>query len=324
MTAIRGHIEPSATGDALGIHSLDQFVLSVPDVSVAEKFYRDFGLDVHGSGNGLALKTFGNSHRWGGVIEGERKRLHHLSFGCYAEDLPRLKTRIEGNGIKLVDPPRGLESNGFWFFGFDNVLTEIKVAAKCSPDQKSEVTWPSASAGTARAPMRKSANVGKPRRLAHVLIFTSDVDKAIEFYTQNLGLKLSDRSADVVAFMHAIHGSDHHVLALGKSDAPGMHHCSWDVGSIGDIGLGAMNMADKGYTKGWGLGRHVLGSNFFHYVRDPWGSYCEYSCDIDYIPSDINWNAGTHDPEDSLYLWGPELPKDFALNYESPNVGPAE
>jgi catechol 2,3-dioxygenase-like lactoylglutathione lyase family enzyme len=324
MTAIRGHIEPSAKGDALGIHSLDQFVLSVPDVSVAEKFYRDFGLDVRSSGNGLALRTFGNAHRWGGVIEGERKRLHHLSFGCYAVDLSRLKARIEGNGIKLVDPPPGLESNGFWFVGFDNVLTEIKVAAKSSPDQKADVTWPSALPGEARAPLRKSADVGKPRRLAHVLIFTSDVDNAVDFYTQNLGLKLSDRSADIVAFMHAIHGSDHHVLAFGKSDAPGMHHCSWDVGSIGDIGLGAMNMADRGYTKGWGLGRHALGSNFFHYVRDPWGSYCEYSCDIDYIPSDHNWNAGTHDPEDSLYLWGPELPKDFVLNYESPNVGPAE
>src|SRR6476646_6576517 len=298
MTAIRGHIEPSAKGDALGVHSLDQFVLSVPDVSIAEKFYRDFGLDVRSSGNGLALRTFGNAHRWGGVIEGK--------------------------GIKLVVPPPGLESNGFWFVGFDNVLTEIKVAAKSSPDQKADVTWPSALPGEARAPLRKSANVGKPRRLAHVLSFTSDVDNAVDFYSQNLGLKLSDRSADVVAFMHAIHGSDHHVLAFGKSDAPGMHHCSWDVGSIDDIGLGAMNMADKGYTKGWGLGRHALGSNFFHYVRDPWGSYCESSCDIDYIPSDHNWNAGTHDPEDSLYLCGPELPTDFVLNYESPNASPAE
>ena len=32
MTAIRGHVEPSAKSGALGIHSLDQFVLSVPDV----------------------------------------------------------------------------------------------------------------------------------------------------------------------------------------------------------------------------------------------------------------------------------------------------
>ena len=40
---------------------------------------------------------------------------------------------------------------------------------------------------------------------------------------------------------------------------------------MNDIGLGAMRMHDKGWTKGWGLGRHVLGSNYFHYVHDPWG-----------------------------------------------------
>jgi len=167
MTAIRGHVKPTAEHGALGIHSLDQFVLSVPDLSVAQTFYDNFGLDVQSTGKALSLKTFGNAHRWGSVIEGQRKKLHHLSFGCYAEDLPRLKARIEGNGIKLVDPPPGLESNGFWFVGFDNILTEVKVAAKSSPDQKSEVTWPAGSPGEARAPLRKSANVGKPRRLAH-------------------------------------------------------------------------------------------------------------------------------------------------------------
>ena len=80
----------------------------------------------------------------------------------------------------------------------------------------------------------------------------------------------------MIAFMHAVHGSDHHVIAFVKSDGPGLHHLSWDVGSINDIGLGAMQMADRGFSAGWGLGRHVLGSNYFHYVRDPWGSYAEY------------------------------------------------
>ena len=31
------------------------------------------------------------------------------------------------------------------------------------------------------------------------------------------------------------------------------------------------HMPDKGFADGWGLGRHVLGSNYFHYVRDPVG-----------------------------------------------------
>lgn len=37
-----------------------------------------------------------------------------------------------------------------------------------------------------------------------------------------------------------------------KSSVPGLHHCSWDVPSVQDIGLGAMHMANSGYSKGWG------------------------------------------------------------------------
>ena len=132
-----------------------------------------------------------------------------------------------------------------------------------------------------------------------------------------LGLRLSDRSGDMIAFMHGIHGSDHHMIAFVKSEGPGLHHLSWDVGSIHEIGIGAMHMADKGFTAGWGLGRHVLGSNYFHYVRDPWGSYAEYSSDIDYIPVDHDWESGDHPPEDSFYVWGPTPPPRFRLQPRS-------
>ena len=115
MTAIRGYVAPTAEADALGVHSLDQFVLAVPDANVAQDFYGNFGLDVVRDGNTLAIMTFGHEHRWGSVVEGKTKALHHLSFGCYAGDLPRLKARIEGEGVKLIDPPPGFESNGFWF-----------------------------------------------------------------------------------------------------------------------------------------------------------------------------------------------------------------
>ena len=144
-----------------------------------------------------------------------------------------------------------------------------------------------------------------------------DIPKAIAFYRDVLGMRLSDRSGDLIAFMHGIHGSDHHMIAFVKSDGPGLHHLSWDVGSINDIGVGANHMADKGFAYGWGLGRHVLGSNYFHYVRDPWGSYAEYSCDIDYIPVTHDWKDGDHPPEDSFYMWGPAVPEDFAHNFEA-------
>jgi hypothetical protein len=75
-------------------------------------------------------------------------------------------------------------------------------------------------------------------------------------------------------------------------------------------------MARNGFDRGWGLGRHVLGANYFYYVRDPWGSYSEYSADIDYIPADCEWPAADHAPEDSMFLWGPNPSEDFIQNFE--------
>ena len=160
MTAIRGYVAPTTETGALGVHSLDQFVLAVPDANVAQDFYGNFGLDVARHGNTLAIKTFGHDHRWGSVVEGKTKALHHLSFGCYAEDLPRLKARIEGNGVKLIDPPPGFESNGFWFRNHENVLIEVKVAPKVSPDRKSESQWIPSPAGTAGAAIRAELAAG--------------------------------------------------------------------------------------------------------------------------------------------------------------------
>jgi catechol 2,3-dioxygenase-like lactoylglutathione lyase family enzyme len=196
-------------------------------------------------------------------------------------------------------------------------LIEIKVAEKTSPNIKSGFSEQSVPGGVAAAPRRSKAAAVHPTRLAHVLLFTPDVGECIRFYSRVLGLRLSDRSGDGICFMHGIHGSDHHLLAFAKSKAPGLHHCSWDVGSIDQIGRGAMQMADKGFQRGWGLGRHVLGSNYFHYVRDPWGSYSEYSADIDFIPVDHDWDTGDYPAEDSFYLWGPQLPDDFVHNYEA-------
>jgi catechol 2,3-dioxygenase len=221
-------------------------------------------------------------------------------------------------GIKRLDPPPGIDSNGLWFRDHNGVLVEIKVAAKSSPDEKTRFGYQETVAGQRGAPFRSTMPRTRPRRLSHVLMFTTDIRKAIEFYTRVLGMRLSDRSSDNIAFMHGIHGSDHHMIAFVKSEGPGLHHLSWDVASINDIGIGAMHMADKGFTAGWGLGRHVLGSNYFHYVRDPWGSYAEYSSDIDYIPVDHDWQSGDHPPEDSFYVWGPAPPADFVINHEAP------
>jgi catechol 2,3-dioxygenase-like lactoylglutathione lyase family enzyme len=300
------------------IHSLDHWSLSVPDLAEAQAFYTTFGLDVRNAPGGFDLHTFGQQHRWGTYREGARKKLDHLSFGAYAADMPAFKKHLEAKGIALLDAPRGSDGAGLWFRDFDGTLIEIRAAEKSSPDAKATIANVDGVPGVAAAPLRDAAPVVKPRRLSHVLCFSTDIDQSIAFYSDVLGLGLSDRAADGIAFMHGVHGSDHHLIAFAKSDAPGFHHCSWDVGSFNEVGLGAMQMADAGHRAGWGLGRHVLGSNYFHYVRDPWGSYSEYSNDIDYVPANCGWKASDVAPENGFYLWGPNPPPEFVINYESP------
>ena len=321
MTAIRGTIGVNKRPGELGEHSLDLFRMAVPDLGVAERFYTAFGLEVREEGAGLGLYTRGNPHRWVTLCEGPRKALQGFSFAVFEEDLEPMKRHIEAQGVRLVDPPRGVESNGLWFRDNNGLMVEVRVAAKTSLDAKAPFgdLDPSVPANTAGSWSRATRPEIRPRRFAHMLVFTPSVPDSIAFYSRVLGLRLSDRTGDIIAFLHGIHGCDHHMIAFVTSGGrpAGLHHCSWDVGSVNAIGLAAQRMAEAGYDKGWGLGRHVLGSNYFHYMQDPWGSWSEFSADIDYIALDHDWQAKDHPEEDGIYVWGPELPADFIHNYEA-------
>lgn len=317
MTQIGGFIPGRRRGALLGVHSLDHFGLVVPDLAEAEGFYAAFGLDTAAQGDRLLLRTQGGAHVWGSLRPGPRKQLAYLSFGAFADEIDAFRRRLDERGIARIDPPPGVDSNGLWFHDPDGTAVEIKVAEKSSPDAKSGFANPSCGPNERGAPVRGATRRVRPRRMAHVLIFTPDVARSIAFYGDVLGMRLSDEAGGIVAFMHGIHGSDHHMLAFAKSDGPGFHHASWDVGAVQDVGMGAMQMAERGFAEGWGLGRHVLGSNYFHYVRDPWGSFCEYSADIDFIAADHDWEGQSHAPENSFYLWGPTPPPDFAVNRET-------
>jgi YD repeat-containing protein len=80
MTQIQGFIKPSRRSGELGIHSIDHFHFVVPDLSAAEHFYTEFGLDVRQKGNILTIHTHGQPHEWGYIGEGQRKRHSHIDY----------------------------------------------------------------------------------------------------------------------------------------------------------------------------------------------------------------------------------------------------
>ena len=323
MTQIRSLAQPVRRRPGeLGVHSLDRFNFAVPRIDGRAKVSMRASASTCGKGQGaLNIHTHGHPHRWGAVTEGPRKKLQFISFGAFEEDLPRFPSVSSGCGSRASTRRRGSESNGLWFRDPDGTPIEIRVAEKTSPNEKSSFDNASAGPGGAERAQPQPGAAVRPRRLAHMLVFTRDIPRAIKFYGEVLGLRLSDRSGDAIAFMHGIHGSDHHMIAFVKSDAPGLHHLSWDVSSINEIGIGAMQMADKGFAAGWGLGRHVLGSNYFHYVRDPWGSYAEYSSDIDYIPVDHDWKARRSSARGFLLRLGPDAAGGLRVQLRGGGVG---
>ena len=310
---------PLRRNDTTAVHSLDRFVFSVPDLDPAAKFYSAFGLDVRPVDGRLDLYTFGHPHRWGSIYRGHGpKRIEYLTFAAYAEDIDALTAQIDRSGAARSDPHRLADVPGLWLRDPDGTAVQIVAAPKVSPaDKATRVLPPAQAPGKGAAPARSRAPAVRPRRLSHVLLFSSDVLRSVRFYSGALGLRLSDQSGDVIAFMHGAHASDHHLLAFAKSDGPGLHHSSWDVASLDDVGLGMQQMLDHGHPDGWGVGRHVIGSNYFRYIRDPWGSFAEYSYDIDFIPVDVDWQAADHPAEDSFYVWGPPVPDYFIVNHET-------
>lgn len=301
----------------LAVHSVDEFVFSVPDLEAARQFYASFGLDVRDEDGGLALYAFGHPQRWGRIWQAAgRKRLLWLSLGIHEGDAPRFAERLDQQGIARITAPAGADDGGIWIAGPDGLPLQLRAAPKSSPSAPAPQTPPQPCANAGRAPARSRAPRVQPLYLSHILLFSADVARATRFYVDVLGLRVSDTSGDVIAFLHSPHGSDHHLIALAKSGGLGLHHTSWCVASLDDVGLGMEQMSAAGHGEGWGVGRHVLGSNYFRYVRDPWGSYAEYSYDIDFVAPGAPWPATDHPPEDALYVWGPALPPDFITNHE--------
>jgi catechol 2,3-dioxygenase-like lactoylglutathione lyase family enzyme len=320
MTAHGGNTPMARRPDVTAVHSVARIVFTVPEIEAAKKFYTAFGLEVKSAGPRMDLYTHGHSHCWMTVVaNGQPKALQYVSFGIFAENKPAFEEKIKALGIACGPHPFAPGGADLWLRSPDGMPMQLMVCDKVSPNCKTpHHPLRDAARQTASAQVRSQCAKVFPRWLSHVLLFTPDVARMLRFCDEVLGLRLSDRSGDLVAFMHTPHGSDHHLLAFVKSDGPGLHHTSWDVGSLDEVGEGSEQMRTAGYTEGWGVGRHVLGSNYFYYARDPWGSFAEYSFDMDFVSSDTDWTAGDHAPEDSFYLWGPAVPQWFVANTELP------
>ena len=218
---------------------------------------------VDQGGKGRRRPTFGprpSRARPVRLYGGPKKRLHHLAFGAPGDEYQATLESIRRAGVRPGGPaarrlrrrrvaprsrrqPRHRPRRG-------------SRGAAARPAATPEQPRPHrASGGTRGAPTR--GRPPAPRRLGHVLFFTPDVNRQLDFYTRVLGMKLSDRCQSIIAFLRCT--TDRHNVAFLTSKGPGFHHASFEVGSVDEIAMGALRMQQAGFEPGWGLGRHIDG-----------------------------------------------------------------
>ncbi len=305
--------------------SLQHLALGIPDLKAADDFYQSFGMNKReGREDLLAFRCDNRDHDEIVMIEtGQDRKFHHISFATDASGLDRIKGNLQARSISLLDPPYKDAGDGIWFRDPDGNLVNIHIQAPNAVPQEPvpDINRPGRyDRLNARGCPTREGTPARPRRFGHMILFTPDVARQKQFYVDALGMQISDTIVDnYAAFLRTSGSSDHHVLGFLNSPKPGFHHASFEMGSIDEAEMAAQRLFGSGYKHAWGPGRHGVGSNYFHYFRDPWNGMHEYFFDIDYITQDHSWQPEDWTKKDGMFLWsadGPP-PPDFGQNYEA-------
>ncbi|MFI0485620.1 VOC family protein [Actinomadura sp. 9N215] len=131
----------------------------------------------------------------------------------------------------------------------------------------------------------------RPTKLGHLVLQVRDIHKSVEFYTEIVGLTVSDWIADQMVFLRC--GPDHHDLGLAQlppeeaarpprrvGERAGLEHFSYEVGGLAELEAAADFLAERDVEIVRGIGKHGPGENLFLVFLDPDGNYVEFYADM--------------------------------------------
>jgi catechol 2,3-dioxygenase len=130
-------------------------------------------------------------------------------------------------------------------------------------------------------------------KIGHVVLNVSDLERSARFYTEVLGLEISDAYPETMmpggmVFMRF--NGDHHGIALvgaleGESTSSELHHLAFEVGSLDEVLLAARRIREAGGQIDF-EGRRRAGVQIAVEFRDPDGHRLEIYWGLDQIGSD--------------------------------------
>jgi catechol 2,3-dioxygenase-like lactoylglutathione lyase family enzyme len=287
----------------VALHRLASITIGVPNVEETCSYYAEFGLTRDGTN--FSTADGGEQLR---IVESHTRRLLELCVGADdPDDVARAASRLSQLGVVVEQEPISVRA----FEIHSRVRVVIGVLPRLA--QEPAVIAPTNGPGFSnrnndRSPVILRDERVHPRKLGHVVIGTPDTEASQRFFVDGIGFKVSDEIRGLAAFMRC--STDHHNVLVQSAPVPFLHHTSWQVDDVDEVGRGAMAMLEgRPERHVWGLGRHFIGSNFFWYLRDPAGNFSEYYSDMDAITDDQLWSPGMWEPSlRALYAWGPDVP----------------
>ena len=290
----------------MALNGLASVTIGVPDVDATAAYYTDFGLTPDGEG----WFTTADAGRQLRLVPSPRRRLVELVVRADdRDDLARIAGSLERLGLPH-------ELDGDQLVTAEPVVgTRVVVRTAAGPTE-TPVSPVSLNApgrierhGERAAGVLRSGPV-RPTRLGHAVLGSTDMPTSMRFFVEGLGFKVSDFIGDQGAFMRC--STDHHNVLVLAAPVNFLHHTSWQVPDVDDIGRGATHMLEGDPGRHiWGLGRHHAGSNFFWYLKDPAGNFSEYFADMDCDIDDALWTPEVFEGHEGLYSWGPPPPPSF-------------
>ncbi|WP_285566522.1 VOC family protein [Streptomyces sp. RTGN2] len=299
------------------LHRLTQIVMGVPNVEQTAAYYEEFGLTpstgplntVAAPVGGLGFSTVDGGEQLR-IVHSPRRRLVELGVGADdPDDLDRVAASLSKLGVPVDRTPATVSAV--------DPGTELLVRVELAPRYEQAATppppynTPGVSARLhERAPGILRETPVRPRKLGHVVLGSTAQEFSQRFFQEGIGFKVSDTVRGLAAFMRC--SSDHHNVLVQQAPVAFLHHTSWQVDDVDEVGRGATAMleADPGRHT-WGLGRHFIGSNFFWYLKDPAGTFSEYYSDLDCIVDDALWKPSEWEGAKALWAWGPPPPPSF-------------
>jgi len=290
----------------MALHRLTTVTLGVPDVAPVTAYDQEFGLTPCGAG-GFATADGGEQLR---LVEAPTRRLLELGVGADdADDLDRIARSLAGLDVACERAAERIVAH--------DAGTRVRVVVQIAERIRQDAAAASATNGPGRVERRNGRADAvlcegrvRPRKLGHVVLGSTDFPASQRFFIAGIGFKVSDTIDGLAAFLRC--STDHHNLLVQPAPVPFLHHSSWQVEDVDQIGRGAHALLAADPSRHvWGLGRHHIGSNFFWYLKDPAGNFSEYYADLDCIVDDALWKAENWEGMRGLYSWGPPPPPSF-------------